>query len=167
MGLPEDFEVYAVGRYSGIKQTSLKLGKSGNITKEVDVIVNKPHAPIVLVLSAYDPVVWKVRYTSESLILAVIVSGYHTQALLGIPKTVPAIFATYEEKDDCGAFYAYQADPSLLDANSEIRRITGKEIKHLVIRPQADVFYVGPSEGIDKNGLLYSTDRTIGDYGGR
>jgi hypothetical protein len=65
-GLPDDAEVHLVGMYKGHKELDLQLGDSGHTTTEIDVVVGRTPRQIVLVLSAYDPVVWKVGSTSQA-----------------------------------------------------------------------------------------------------
>ena len=164
VNLPEDFRVYAVGTYSGLQPNDAQLGKSGNAVKENKVIVNTPERPIILVLMAYDPVVWKVKRTAQSNILAVIVGGYHTQALLGLPKSIPTLFATYKEKGDCNAFYAYKAGKSLDQAVARIKEITGRELDHLLTKPTHGKYIVGDEEAVDLTNLIVSEERKIEDY---
>ena len=75
--------------YKGQKELDLQLGDSGHTTTEIEVVVGRTPRPIILVLSAYEPVVWKVGSTSAARIAVVLVSGHHTQALIGIPRSMP------------------------------------------------------------------------------
>jgi len=65
VGLPDDAEVSSGGLYKGREELDLQLGESGHTTTEVDVVVGRVPRPVILVLSAYDPVVWKVGYTAR------------------------------------------------------------------------------------------------------
>jgi len=142
--LPAGFTVQAVGVYEGAIDTDVQLTSSGNETKVTEVVVNHSRADVVLVLMAYDPVVWHIKRTSDSRIAAVIVGGYHTQAVLGIERSVPLLISTHEGRRDCGKyFYAYEAGPSLLQANEMVRRVTGREIDHLWSNYKGSRVYVG------------------------
>ncbi|MBI9085150.1 MAG: hypothetical protein JEZ11_16260 [Desulfobacterales bacterium] len=132
--------------------------------KEIEVVVNKPDSPIVLALMAYDPVIWKVKQSRRSRILAVIVGGYHTQALLGLPKDIPKIFAVHEEKESCPYFYAYKGGTGLDKAVERIHQITGKELAQLLTDPIENRFYIGSQETIDPSSLVYSSDTHIDEY---
>jgi uncharacterized protein YecT (DUF1311 family) len=130
--LPSDFTVQAVGVYEGNIDTDVRLSASGHETKSVDVVVNMPERNVVLVLMAYDPVLWQVKRTSASRIAAVIVGGYHAQAVVGIERSVPLLISTVDGRKDCAeSFYAYEAGPALLRADALVKKLTGREIDRL------------------------------------
>ncbi len=162
VNLPETFEQYAIGRYSGYKELDIQLGRSGNTTKQMDVVVNKIGVPIVLVLAAYDPVVWHVGYVPGAEIVGVIVSGYHTQALTGLPNSIPRIISTNEEKTGCG--YIYVSEGSLKGNSSMVEKMTGKAVKHLTAAHRGGVFYVDPNTPLNLHDVIYSNDVSIRDY---
>ena len=156
--------MYGVGVYKGLTATEYQLGDSGHEVKEVEVIVNKPKKQIVLVLMAYDPVVWKIHQTPESHILGVVVGGYHTQALLGIRRETPSIFAVHEEKSICKYFCAHDAGKSFDNALIRIRDITGSDLKKFINKPIDNKIYVGSYKNIKEDTLLFSQDMKIEDY---
>jgi hypothetical protein len=162
--LPRDFEVHAVATYAGVKKVDVQLGRSGHEVREAEVVVNVPDAPVVLVLMAYDPVVWKVRRTQASRIAAVVIGSYHTQALLGIPKATPVLYAGYEEKTRCEYFYAYKASDELDRADARIRELVGRGIDHLVTKRTGDSFVVGKTEGLAGATLVSSTEVALDDF---
>src|SRR5690242_7498271 len=86
--IPLEAEVYHVGTYAGTSSlgTPIELDNDGHEVKKTDVLVNLPGKSIVLVLTAYDPVVWNVAWTAGTKIVGAVVSGYHGQAVLGISK---------------------------------------------------------------------------------
>lgn len=130
--LPRDFTVQAVGVYEGDIDTDVRLNASGHETKAVDVVVNMRGKDVVLVLMAYDPVLWQVKRTPASRIAAVIVGGYHAQAVVGIERSVPLLISTYDGRKDCAEyFYAYEAGQSLLRADALVKKLTGREIERL------------------------------------
>lgn len=130
--LPREFTVQAVGVYEGSIDTDVRLNASGHETKSVDVVVNMPEKDVVLVLMAYDPVLWQVKRTPASRIAAVIVGGYHAQAVVGIERSVPLLISTNDGRKDCAeSFYAYEAGPGLLRADALVKKLTGREIEHL------------------------------------
>jgi uncharacterized protein YecT (DUF1311 family) len=142
--LPKDFTVQAVGVNEGNIDTDVQLDSSGSETKSVEVVVNTPGANVVVVLMAYSPVVWHVKRTSASNVAAVIVGGYHAQAVLGIERSVPLLIATNTGRKDCAQyFYAYEAGESLMRANTVIKNLTGREIDRLWSGYKADVVHIG------------------------
>ncbi len=89
--LPPEFTVHAVGVNQGKIDTDVRLDPTGHETKSVEVVVNMPDKNVVLVLMAYNPVLWQVKRTPASRIAAVIVGGYHAQAVVGIERSLPLL----------------------------------------------------------------------------
>jgi uncharacterized protein YecT (DUF1311 family) len=164
-GLPDKFEVHAVGTYGGDEPADVKLGTSNHEANTATVVVNKPGVPVVLVLMAYDPVLWHVSWTKDTKVAAVIVGSYHTQAVLGIDKATPLQFYSYEDRTACGHFYAYKANQGLTRANERIKAITGQEMMDLINKPTNGRFIVGTEAGIDFDHLIDSPERKLEDYG--
>jgi hypothetical protein len=161
--LPEDFTVYAVGTYRGTTPVDIQLDDSAHAVTQVDVVVNKPKQSVVLVLTAYDPVVWRVGRTKKTKIVGILVSGYHGQALIGVKKKTPHAISSYEEKGPFSYFYASDASGRLLEMNDTVKRLVGRDIEHLFNKPTSGVFYVG-KQPAKKKAVLYSDDLTIKDY---
>jgi hypothetical protein len=161
--LPADFVVYAVGTYNGTKPVNAQLDDSGHEVRQAEVVVNLPKRNVVLVLTAYDPTVWRVGHTADTRIAGVLVSGYHGQALIGISKAVPHEIFTYEVKGKFPYFYAYKASEELLQMNETVKELVGKEIGKLVFKPSKDVFYVGDPPAEAKE-IQYSDELTLKDY---
>ncbi len=105
--LPADVHVYAAGAYGGT-ETSFQIDRSGHQATTIRVVVNKPGEAVALVLGAYEPTVWRVGWSPQTRIVAVLVSGYHAQQVSGVPANVPTIVSTYDNRGACG--YAYVGD---------------------------------------------------------
>ena len=162
--LPAAFTVQAVGVYEGAMDTDIQLETSGHATKSVEVILNRPKENVVLVLMAYDPVLWRIKRTVDTHIAAVIVGGYHAQAVLGIERSVPLLISTRNGRKDCDqSFYAYKAGANLTRANAIVRKLTGREIDRLWNNYRAERFHIGAPPSDDEN-LLSSTDYKAEDY---
>jgi hypothetical protein len=82
---------------------------------------------VILVLSAYDPVVWRVGYTSLSRIARVLASGYHTQAVIGISRDTPLRIISYEQTRGCETFHAY-GPQTAAQAERKIMTLVGRGI---------------------------------------
>jgi hypothetical protein len=162
--LPADFAVYAVGSYRGTTDLpDIQLDDSGHTAGRADVVVNQPTRPVILVLTAYDPTVWRVGRTAKTTIAGIIVSGYHAQALIEIDKNTPHAISTHEKKGKFSYFYAYTASPELVAMNESVKSLVGKEIDRFIDQPLKGVFYVGdPPKPSEK--VVYSDDLTIKDY---
>jgi hypothetical protein len=101
------FKLFAAGAYSG-RDLDYQIDQSGNQATRIDVAVNYPAEPVVLMLGAYEPTVWNIGWSKQTRIAAVLVSGYHRQAVAGLPKEVPVLVSTYDNKGPCGYFYVSQ-----------------------------------------------------------
>ena len=123
--LPSDFAVFAAGAYSG-RKISFQIDQSGHEGTQIDVAVNSPGKPIVLMLGAYEPTIWNIGWSPETKILAVLVSGYHRQAVAGLEKHVPQLNSSYDNKGTCGYFYV--ASNELSKLNPTARRVFGQPV---------------------------------------
>ncbi|MGN6237267.1 hypothetical protein [Dyella sp.] len=101
--LPPGTKVYAAGGYGGAAQ-SFQIDQSGHQATRMDVAVNQPSAPVVLMLGSYEPTVWNVGWSPGTRILAVLVSGYHRQVINGLPSGVPRIVSTHDNHGACPSF---------------------------------------------------------------
>ena len=50
----------------------------------MDVVVNYSSKPVVLMLGAYEPTIWNIKWTPTTHIVALLVSGYRRQAVLAL-----------------------------------------------------------------------------------
>ena len=121
--LPPDFAVYAAGAYGG-KTIAFQIDQSGHTGTQIDIEVNQPDKPIVLILGAYEPTIWNISLSPETQVLAVLVSGYHRQVIAGLSQSIPSLISTYDNRGPCGYFYVSQ--DSLAGLNPLARRIFGR-----------------------------------------
>jgi len=161
----ENFKIEAVGIYKGdVTLGNVKLDDSGHTVRQAEVIVNSPEQPVVLVLTAYDPTIWRVGRTKGTEIAGIMVSGYHGQALIGPEKSIPVQISAYKKKGEFKSFWADSANRKLLKMNNQLTKMFGREISRFHIR--ADVvdgkFYVG--EQPELGDVLYSDDYTLEEY---
>lgn len=101
------FKLFAAGAYSG-RDLDYQIDQSGHQATRIDVAVNHAAEPVVLMLGAYEPTVWNIGWSKQTRIAAVLISGYHRQAVAGLPKEVPVLISTYDNKGPCGHFYVSQ-----------------------------------------------------------
>jgi hypothetical protein len=102
--LPDDLLVYAAGGYSG-RELEFQIDQSGHEATQFDVAVNSPSQPVALMLGAYEPTIWNIGWTEGTRIVAVLVSGYHRQAVAGLENSVPVLNSSHDNKGACGYFY--------------------------------------------------------------
>lgn len=121
---PTDMVVYAAGAYSGEK-TNFQIDQSGHQATQMDVVVNQPDKPVALILGAYEPTIWNVKWTQNTHIVAVLVSGYHHQVITGIAASTPVLNSSYDNKGVCG--YLYVTQDSYGKINPLSRQLFGRD----------------------------------------
>ena len=114
--LPSDFAVFAAGTYSG-REIPFQIDRGGQQGTQIDVTVNSPNKPVVLILGTRKPTIWHIDWTEGTKILAVLVSGYFRQAVAGLEKHVPQLNSSFFNRGPCGYFY--------VDVNSGHFRMVG------------------------------------------
>ena len=55
-------------------------------------------------LGAYEPTIRNIIWSEKTHILAVLVEGYHRQAVAGLEKHTPLVISSYDNKGPCGYF---------------------------------------------------------------
>jgi hypothetical protein len=136
--LPANVSVFAAGAYSG-RKTSFQIDQSGHEGTQIDVAVNSPDTPVVLMLGAYEPTVWNIGWSKDTKILAVLVGGYHRQAVAGLDRSVPLLISSYDNKGACGYFYV--TSDNLAPLNPLARRVFGRAVDMVypAARGQVDI----------------------------
>lgn len=119
----------------------------------VEVNITYNQHPIILALTAYSPVKWKVIQGYGVVIEEVILAGYHRQIVEGIDTRIPVRVYTYEPSscERCwqagGHFYTYQSERGAYGFESTEKRlfeITGKRVSSLQTRYKGDRFSIAP-----------------------
>lgn len=123
--LPEQFSVFAAGAYSG-RKIAFQIDQSGHEGTQIDVAVNSPGKPVVLMLGAYEPTIWNIGWSRQTRIAAVLVGGYHRQAVAGLEQGTPVLNSSYDNKGPCGYFYV-TAD-NLAPLNPLSKRVFGRAV---------------------------------------
>ena len=126
--LPTQYDVFATGAYSG-RETSYQIDDSGHQATEMDIQVQH-NRPVVLILGAYEPTIWKVKWESNTRIVGVIATGYHAQRVVGLPKAIPVLETSYKNSQ-CG--YSYVSDDNAAEMNQLSQRILQRDIQAIVI----------------------------------
>jgi len=128
--LPEDFTLLAAGNYSG-RALDFQIDSSGHQATRMDVSVHSPGKAVALMLGAYEPTIWNIRWSSASNIVAVLVGGYHRQAVAGLPRDVPVVNSSYENRGPCGYFFVAQSE--LAKLNPLGRRVFGRNVDRVYL----------------------------------
>ncbi|AWM36064.1 hypothetical protein C1280_02930 [Gemmata obscuriglobus] len=97
----------------------------------VTVKVGDVKKPVVLVLTSYEPVVWKVE-APKGAVVRVIASGYHKQTVEGLDEKVPVALLS-NEAGDKDYFYARRKEAGPNEGDHE-RAETKRKYDRLVER---------------------------------
>ena len=124
----KQFEVFAAGAYSG-QSSEYQIDDSGHQAHWMDVSVMNTK-PVVLILGAYEPSIWRIKWEPNTVIEGVILTGYHNQKILGLPKSVP-VLTTTSQKNECGASYVSAENAGAVNQLS--KTILKQDVKSLVI----------------------------------
>jgi|GEM_PF-2414747 len=134
--LPSDFAVFAAGAYSG-RKIPFQIDQSGHEGTQIDVAVNSPDKPVVLMLGAYEPTIWNIGWSPGTKILAVLVSGYHRQVVAGLEKNIPQLISSHDNRGPCGYFYI--SNENLTSLNPMARRVFGRPVEMVFLAKKGQV----------------------------
>jgi hypothetical protein len=128
--LPADYLVYAAGAYPG-SPLDFVIDESNSRAGRFDVIVNEPDRNVVLVLGAYEPSIWNVKWSAATHIVGVWLSGYHAAKITGLQSTTPLLHSTRATGEACPYFYI--ADQEVNSVTQAVNRVLGQPIQKLVL----------------------------------
>ena len=150
---PTEFSVFAAGAYSG-RKISFQIDQSGHEGTQMDVAVNNPGKPVVLMLGAYEPTIWNITSSKGTKILAVLIGGYHRQKVAGLETNTPVLVSTYDNQGPCGYFYI-SAD-TLAPLNPLSKRVFGRPVDMVfhATNGKVDIGKITPESFHDKNAPL-------------
>jgi len=148
---PKDLHIYAGGAYSG-KKTNYQIDQSGHQATQFDVFVNSPEHPVALILGAYEPSIWNISWTKGTYIKSVVVTGYHRQAVAGLPNDVPILNSSYENRGACG--YMYVTDKNLKKINPLAQKVFGKNVTMVYYAKKGKIVF---GELLHGNDTLYTS----------
>jgi hypothetical protein len=115
---PADAQIFSIEAYGG-RKVDFQIDQSGQPASRIDVAVNSPTRPVILIVGAFAPTIWNIGWTPGSRIVAVLARGHHRQAIAGLDKNVPVVISTYHNKGPCGPFFLSSNKPESLNSLSE------------------------------------------------
>ncbi len=94
-----DFSVHmaAIEGYSIDESLGFQIDNSGKSTWYTKIIVNKPNENVALILDGSEPYIWEVVKTEGTNIVAIVLTGHHTNILLGLDETVTVFKNSYDK----------------------------------------------------------------------
>lgn len=126
-------QIVAVGGYEGKVPTNGLATHEGHEVKGVVIAAAARGRPLLLILTAYDPVVWDLRRVPHARLRAVFVSGYHAQAVVGAGNR-PLVVNTYAKPNRaCGdPGFAYKGGSNLDQLDEWVRTTFGRGIDRFI-----------------------------------
>lgn len=125
-------DLVVLGAYEGNRDAPFEIMEDGKYETATTINVSAASngKNLVLVVSAYDPVVWNFQNFPTDRLKIVIVFGHEAQAVANLPKSVPVRFNTRRNPyQPCGEpAYAYEGGPELDKFASNLEQILGKSI---------------------------------------
>jgi hypothetical protein len=121
-------KIHLVGAYEGGIGTQLSIEDNKHDVGRIKLHAKPSGEPIILVVSAYDPVIWDFSEFPVSRLKAVLASGYHDQAVAGLPRNIPLRINSYQTPNArCGKYgYAYKGGSELDRLVENISMIFGR-----------------------------------------
>lgn len=156
LSLPLDVGVFAAGAHAG-RPIPFQIDQSGMSGTQIDVVINSPKKPAVLILGAYTPTIWNISRTEGTKIMAVLVGGHHRQVVAGLDKDGPLLVSTYDNKGPCGRFYI-EAHTTLEQVSQLSSRVFGRSVDRIFHAENGKVVIGAPLPADVK--LIASPDTT-------
>lgn len=154
LNLPGEFKVFAGGGYTG-KNVDYQIDQSGHQATQMEVLVNHPATPVVLMLGAYEPTIWNISWSPSTRIVAALVSGYHRQVVAGLDPTVPILNTSYDNGGPCGYFYVEQNELGKLNPLS--RRFFKRPVDMVYLAKGGNILI---GEAVPQNVNLLTSEAT-------
>lgn len=153
---PKNMVVYAAGASQGMR-SDYCIGEKGENASVFRVIVNSPDRPVALILGSSDAAIWDISWTEGTKIEAAYVMGFHTQAVSGLPKTVPLSLIGSEKKSGCSRFAVVER--TLIDINPLSNKLFHKNVASVYYAKKGYIF-IGNTIS-DQKMLFTSADTPI------
>lgn len=101
-------EVHVIGVYEGTYPPGIGHGPGFHPKGAVTVKVGDVQRPVILVLTSYEPVVWKI-VAPKGAVIQVLASGYYQQTIEGMDEKVPVTLLSCVARD-ANYFFAYRME---------------------------------------------------------
>jgi hypothetical protein len=130
-GITKGAKVVALSVYSASSGRAMPflLAGSNNYAVHTLTVTGRTNDPVILVVSAYEPLLWDLSQVSGR-VKAVVASGYYPQAVRGIPADTPVRFSSmvgnFNGSETCARIhYAYDETGEIQTQAADIKRAIG------------------------------------------
>jgi len=121
-------DVHAVGVYEGTVPAHSERPKGGHPLGTVDVTVAVRDRPIILILTAYNPVHWRIGIAPGVQVMQVFTQGYYAPMVSGVPENVPVVSRSYEVDRSWFRLSGPRPD-EVLAFSDQVRAATGSGVQ--------------------------------------
>lgn len=162
--LPANAKLFTLGANQGEGRLDFQIGDTKDPVGQIDVVVTETGRPIVLALSAYKPVLWRVGALDGVQIAGVLVYGYQPQALIGIGRDVPhRILIPGKESHDCPIPAVREGSLTGKD-EADLRALTGLSPEATLRLGLGGRVFAGPELQRGSTAVHYSDDIPLDRY---
>lgn len=139
-------QVYVVGAYEGSYPSGVRHSfgyhPQGEVTLTMDAQAGQS-PDTMLVLTAYEPVLWKLEGDGTQYLTRVFLSGYYDQEITGLPTGVEVVHMSHQSGDS-QYFYAYDENSTnFRNLKNYIKGKSGHEINMYYGVYQLDTVFLG------------------------
>lgn len=156
--LDPDTLLYVGGALRG-RGLEYAIDKSGEKPGQFDLVVNAPNREVALLLSARYPALWKIKWSKNTHIKHVFLSGVHHQVISGLPKSTPISRSFKVDPSECYLDHVYL--DTLENINVFTQNVYGRKADKVFLGRQNGIFYgkINMGEPLSKKTpLLFSKE---------
>lgn len=151
---PSNAEVHAISVTRGGRRTPVQPHFSE--TREIDLTVSEQATPVVLLLSSYDAVIWKLRVHPKARVSGIVLIGLDNQVVVGAVGSIPVasrIWGTRQCMAQPGDLISLtgRIDREHLEAFAQ--EAFKHPLKSFQTERSGDAFWIGPEVEMPKSDL--------------
>jgi hypothetical protein len=160
--LPKEFEYDAIGVYQGqvpAKRDDEPYLKSPSRIWAIDVNVTSTERPVVLLLSSYESVKWKINVKDGSTLAGIVVTGYHPSIASVVDRPRMKTLNVSGLSNRCGHGVSASSSEHFDALLSLAKSVAGRSLSTFQSAYEASTFTVGP--GATDVGMMPPEDRSF------
>jgi hypothetical protein len=139
----QNFQIEAIGVYEGTLPNNRSRRGGETIAGYVDVHISRTDLPVKLVLSSYEPVIWRLYISSDARLSEICLSGSNDSRVEGIQNILVSYMGNayaYKDPKVSSSRYSHDRIPSLADV---VKQKTGCNITNFQGAYRGSHFYIG------------------------
>jgi len=125
-------DIHILRGYAGGKLVDPSL--TAHPPRYSDVRVEVTERPVFLVLSNYNPAVWRINAADNAKIAGVYLTGYYEPMILGLPEGVPVGRASFRTRGGDNGHVACEDGSATTEASLDLARTSHDELTNLRVQ---------------------------------